>query len=161
MTDAADFIDAALRYESSWERAESDSERLGGGLNYYGASVGAVRGTIRDAARRYPGMTHDELTALSSELWLVPVFERRLAAIILLQSNVSILVGTDLTRLEGFLRDARVTALAGPLTTDVIRPLLEGMDAAGRVKADVVIRRWASDDNESLRMAAVALQEGS
>jgi hypothetical protein len=159
VTAAADFIDAALRYESSWERAESDTARLGGGLHYYGASVGAVRGTIRDAARRYSGMTHDEITALSSELWLVPVFERRLAAIVLLQSNVSILVGTDLTRLEGFLRDARVMELAVPLTTDVIRPLLEGMDAAGRAKADVVIRRWASDDNESLRMAAVALQE--
>jgi hypothetical protein len=54
-----------------------------------------------------------------------------------------------------------VTALAGPLTVDVIRPLLERMDATGRAKADVVIRRWASGDNEFLRMAAVALQKDS
>jgi hypothetical protein len=161
VTAAADFIDAALRYESSWERAESDSERLSSGLSYYGASVGAVRGTIRDAARRYSGMTHDEITALSSELWLAPVFERRLAAIVLLQSTVSILVATDLTRLEGFLRDARVRELADPLTTEVVRPLLKGMDATSRAKADVVIRRWASGDNEFLRMAAVALQKDS
>jgi DNA alkylation repair enzyme len=161
VTAAADFIDAALQYESSWERAMSDSERLGGGLRYYGASIGAVRGTIRDAARRYPGMTHDEITALSSELWLVPVFERRLAAIVLLQSNVSVLVRTDLTRLEGFLRDARVTELADALTTDVIRPLLQRMDVAERTKADVVVRRWASDDNVSLRAAAEVLRKDS
>jgi hypothetical protein len=161
VTAACDFIDARLQYESAAERAQSDSERLGGGLNYYGASVGAVRGTIRDAARRYSGLTHDDITALSSELWLVPVFERRLAAIVLLQLNVSILVGTDLTRLEGFLRDARMAELADPLTRDVIIPLLQGMDATARARAAVVIRRWASDDNVCLRKAAEVLRNDS
>ncbi|MEB0015208.1 DNA alkylation repair protein, partial [Glaciimonas sp. Cout2] len=75
-------------------------------------------------ARRYPGLTHDEVTALSTELWDVPVFERRFAAVVLLQSNVALLTNTDLTRIEGFLRDARLAALADPLARDVTRPLV-------------------------------------
>ena len=51
--------------------------------------------------RRYRDLVHDDITALSSELWAVPVFERRLAAIVLLQSRVT-LKNTDLTRIEGF-----------------------------------------------------------
>ena len=76
MTDAAEFVDAALQRESSYERAIADAQRLGGGLRYYGASVGAVRGAVRDASRRYRGLGHDGVTALSSELWSEPVFER-------------------------------------------------------------------------------------
>ena len=89
-------------------RADADADRIGEGLRFYGASVGAVRGTVRDADRRYPGMSHDEVTALAAELWSEPVYERRLAAIVLLQRHLAVLRGSDLTRVEQFLRDARV-----------------------------------------------------
>ena len=108
MTEPAEFIDRTLRAEGSELRAVADAERLGVGLGFYGASVGAVRGTVRDADRRYPGMSHDEVTALAAELWSVPVYERRLAAIVLLQRSLAVLRGSDLTRVEQFLRDARV-----------------------------------------------------
>ncbi len=91
MSDAGDFIDAALQRESSWQRAEEAQGRFGPDLKCYGASVGAVRGTVRDALRRYRNLGHDDLTALSSELWSVPVFERRLAAVVLLQARVAVL----------------------------------------------------------------------
>lgn len=153
--DAGAFVDSALQREGTWERAQAEQARLGSGLRFYGASVGAVRGTIRDAGRRYPGLAHDEVTALSSELWAVPVFERRLAAIVLLQSNLGLLDNSDLTRIEGFVRGARLRALVDPLAADVIGPMLEGLDAARKARADAVVDRWAGEHDAWLRRAAV------
>ena len=155
---AAEFIDRTLRAEGSEERADVDSGRIGGGLRFYGASVGAVRGTVRDAGRRHPGMTHDEVTALASELWSEPVYERRLAAIVLLQGHVTMLVGNDLTRLEQLLRDARVPELGDPLTDEVVRPLLGQVSGVDASRARRILERWAADADPNLRRAAALLE---
>ena len=153
MREAADFIDAALQREASWERADALNE-LDDGLRYYGASVGAVRGTVRDALRKYRDMTHDDVTFLSTELWSVAVFERRLAAVVLLQTSVGLLRNTDLTRIEGFLRSSRVEALVDPLAADVVVPLVAALSGQDRLRADAVVDRWAKDDAPMLRRAA-------
>ncbi|MWB97107.1 DNA alkylation repair protein [Agromyces seonyuensis] len=155
MSEAGEFVDERLRYEGDEYRAEDVRDALG--LDSYGASVGAVRGTIRDAGNRYRGLGHDEITALASELWSVPVFERRLAAIVLLQSRVRMLGHNDLTRLEGFLREASVDALFSPLVDDVVRPLVDGLDGAARTRASAVLARWADADDPRLRAAAERL----
>jgi len=155
VSDAGDFIDEALQREGTWQRAAEQQARLGSRLRSYGSSVGAVRGTIRDAGRRYRGLTHDEVAALSSELWAVPVFERRLAAIVLLQSNVRLLRNTDLTRLEGFVREAALADLADPLAVDVVGPLVEALEPRDRARADIIIDRWAQEDDVWLRRAAL------
>ena len=154
---AAEFIDRTLLAEGSEFRAEADAERIGGALRFYGASVGAVRGTVRDAGRRHPGMTHDDVTALAGELWAEPVYERRLAAIVLLQGHVRMLRGSDLTRLEQFLRDARVGELVDPLAADVVRPLLARLEGAEATRARRIIERWATDPDPNLRRAASLL----
>lgn len=154
VTDACDFVDAALQRESSWLRAEEAQARLGGRHQYYGASVGAVRGTIRDMLRRHRDLAHDDITALSSELWSVPVFERRLAAVVLLQSRVALLTNSDLTRIEGFVREARLAELVDPLAVDVVRPLIAGLEGQAAARADVVLDRWAGDTDPWLRRAA-------
>jgi len=156
---AGEFVDTTLRNEGDEYRAHAEKARLGSDLAFYGATVGAVRGTVRDAARRYPGLTHDEVTALSSELWAVPVFERRLAAVVLLQSNVGLLTNTDLTRIEGFLRDAGLAALADPLARDVIRPCVRRLTGVLRTRADAAIERWARDPDPWLRRAAALVRE--
>jgi len=158
---ACDFVDATLRNEGDEYRARAEKARFGSDLDFYGATVGAVRGTIRDAARRYPGLTHDEVTALSSELWAVPVFERRLAAVVLLQSNVGLLTNTDLTRIEGFLRDARVAALADPLARDVTRALVGRLSGISRSRADAAIERWMREADPWLRRAAALVRDPS
>ena len=155
MSDPGEFVDAALQLEATWQRAIDDEARIGTDLQFYGASVGAVRGTIRNVAQRYPGLGHEEITALSSELWHPPVFERRLAAIVLLQTHVRLFDNSDLTRLEGFLRDARTPALAEPLIREVISPLIGGLDALGRTRANMALARWAADSNPWLRHAAL------
>jgi len=153
MTEPGEFIDAALQRETSWTPPNDDREASG--LGSYGASVGAVRGTVRDAMRKFRGLTHDDVTALASELWSVPVFERRLAAVVLLQSNVALLDNSDLTRIEGFVRDGRLRALVDPLATDVIGPLIERLDDTGRARAYVALDRWVSENNVWLRRAAI------
>ncbi|WP_306917246.1 MULTISPECIES: DNA alkylation repair protein [unclassified Arthrobacter] len=155
MSDAGGLIDASLQREGSWLRAEDLQSRWGSGLQYYGASVGAVRGTVRDALRRHRDLTHDEITALSSELWSVPVFERRLSAVVLLQSRVRMLDNADLTRIEGFLRTARMRELSDPLAIDVVGPLVSALDLPGRVRADSVLDRWAREPDAWLRRSAL------
>ncbi|MDQ0865574.1 hypothetical protein QF036_003155 [Arthrobacter globiformis] len=152
---AGEFVDDTLQREASWYRAEELRHRFGSRMQYYGASVGAVRGTVRDALRRHAGLSHDEVTALSSELWEVPVYERRLAAVVLLQSKVELLTNSDLTRIEGFVRDARMPSLVDPIAVDVVGPLVETLEGQPRVRADAVLDRWAGDPDAWLRRASL------
>jgi len=158
--DAAGFIDTTLQNEGAWYRADEVEARMGGALSSYGASVGAVRGTVRDAGRKFKDLGHDEVTSLASVLWgqpapgRKPVYERRLAAVVLLQSRAALLRHTDLTRLEGFIRSAHTSELADPLINDVVVPLLKVLDGADRQRADVVIARWRQDADKWIRHAA-------
>ncbi|MCP2030970.1 3-methyladenine DNA glycosylase AlkD [Okibacterium sp. HSC-33S16] len=153
MSEAAEFIDAALRAETAWTLPADD--RASSGLDSYGASVGAVRGTVRNALRKFRGLSRDEVTALASELWSAPVYERRLAAVVLLQSSVALLDNSDLTRIEGFLRDSRVRSLVDALAVDVVGPMLERLDDTGRLRASAALDRWLTENNVWLRRAAI------
>lgn len=155
MSDPADFIDESLQYESSEERAGEYERRYGTDLAYYGASVGAVRGAVRNAERRYRSLGHDDVAVVASELWSRPVFERRFAAVVLLQSSVRLLRSSDLTRIEGFLRSALLRELVDPLAVDVVGPLLLRLRGQDAVRASAVLDRWAAADDPWLRRAAV------
>lgn len=159
---AAEFIDRTLQNEGAWYRADDVANRLGGVLASYGSSVGAVRGTVRDALRKFKDLDHDGVVLLASALWgqprpgAKPVFERRLAAVVLLQSKVGLLRHSDLTRIEGFLRSALTPELADPLVADVVAPLLAGLRGRDRQRADAVLGRWRKDPDEGLSLAAEA-----
>lgn len=160
---AAGFIDRTLQNEGACYRADDVGSRLGGALASYGSSVGAVRGTVRDALRKFKDLDHDAVVMLASALWgqprpgARPVFERRLAAVVLLQTRSSLLRHSDLTRIEGFLRSSETQELAGPLVSDVVAPLLAGLPGRDRQRADVVIARWTQDPDPRLKQAAAKL----
>lgn len=154
MSEAAEFIDAALQREASWERADA-LNALDDGLRYYGASVGAVRGTMRDAGRKFRGMDRQDVLVLSAELWFEPVFERRLAAVVLLQSQVALLRHSDLARLERYVRDGRREALVDPVAVDVVGPLAARLTGPERAHAEEVLDRWASSADPWLCRAAL------
>ena len=154
MSGPGDFLRQVLAYEGDHWRAQDVRERLGHGLDATGASVGAVRGGVRDALNKFRGLTHDDVTALSSELWDPPVFEHRLAAVVLLQTRVALLRASDLTRLEGFVRDGRVPELVDPLAADVVRPLRAALDDRARRRMDAVLDRWADEGGMLARAAA-------
>ena len=154
MSGAVDFIDAALQREASWDRADA-LNALDDGLRYYGSSVGAVRGTVRDAGRKYRGMDRQVVLLLSAELWFEPVFERRLAAVVLLQTHVALLRHSDLARLERYVRDSRKDALVDPIAVDVVGPLAARLAGPERAHAEEVLDRWASSSDPWLRRAAL------
>lgn len=162
---AVDFVDRTLQNEGVWYRADDVGNRLGGVLASYGSSVGAVRGTVRDALRKFKDLDHDGTVMLASALWgqprpgSRPVFERRLAAVVLLQSKVRLLRHSDLTRLEGFLRSAQAVDLTEPLLADVLVPLLAGLKERERQRAVVVLARWQEDPDPQLRAAAAFLEQ--
>jgi hypothetical protein len=156
-----DVIDEALQYQATWQRAEEHRARFGDGIQYYGCSVGAIRATLRDTARRHPELSHDDITALSSLLWEADVYERRLAAVILLQTHLRALVVSDLTRLEGFLRSSALGEVADVLAREVIRPLVSSLEGRERSRADSVVARWADGDERILRRAAAVVNSPS
>ncbi|WP_461186878.1 DNA alkylation repair protein [Arthrobacter sp. Z4-13] len=164
---AAEFVDRTLQNEGAWYRADDVEGRLGGRLASYGSSVGAVRGTIRDALRKYKDFDHDGVIQLASALWGQPrpgskaVYERRLAAVVLLQSKVSLLRHSDLTRIEGFLRSAGTRELTDPLLADVVAPFLARLGGRDRQRASVVLARWRTDPDNQLRSAADYLEQHS
>jgi hypothetical protein len=98
-------------------------------------------------------MSRDEVAALSSELWSAAVFERRQAAIILLQVHVDSLGANDLTRMEGFIRSARSDALVDELVADVVGPMLGNLNVDALPPVRTILRRWASDPDASVRSA--------
>jgi hypothetical protein len=154
VSEAAQFIDAALQREASWERADA-LNALDDGLRYYGASVGAVRGTVRDAGRKFRGLDRKAVLYLSAELWFEPVFERRLAAVVLLQTHGALLRHTDLARLERFVRDGHRDTLVDPVVVDVVGPLAARLTGAERAHAEEVLDRWAASADPWLRRAAL------
>ena len=164
---AAGFVDRTLQNEGAWYRADDVEGRVGGELTSYGSSVGAVRGTIRDALRKYKDFDHDALVQLASALWGQPrpgsraVYERRLAAIVLLQTKVALLRHSDLTRMEGFLRSAGTRELVDPLLADVVAPFLARLTGRDRQRASVVLARWRTDPDTPLRNAAAFLEPQS
>ena len=164
---AAEFVDRTLQNEGAWYRAGDVETRLGGQLASYGSSVGAVRGTIRDALRKYKDFDHDAVVQLASALWGQPrpgsraVFERRSAAVVLLQSKVSLLRHSDLTRIEGFLRSAGTLELTEPLLADVVAPFLARLGGRDRQRAQVVLARWRTDPDGQLRSAAAFIEQQS
>jgi hypothetical protein len=164
---AAEFVDRTLQNEGAWHRADDVEGRLGGQLASYGSSVGAVRGTVRDALRKYKDFDHDSVLQLASALWGQPrpgsraVYERRFAAVVLLQSKVSLLRHSDLTRVEGFLRSAGTPELTAPLLADVVAPFLARLGGRDRQRADVVLTRWRTDPDSRLRSAAQYLEQQS
>ncbi|UKA69396.1 DNA alkylation repair protein [Arthrobacter sp. FW306-06-A] len=162
---AAEFVDRTLQNEGAWYRADDVGNRLGWVLDSYGSSIGAVRGTVRDALRKFKDLDHDTTVMLASTLWgqprpgSRPVFERRLAAVVLLQSRVRLLRHSDLTRLEGFLRSAQAADLIQPLLGDVLVPLLSGLGERERQRANAVLARWRDDPDPQLQAAAAALEK--
>lgn len=153
VSEPADFIVTRLEAEGDSWRGEAERERIGLELTFIGASVGAVRGTVRDALLRYRDVRR--VQPLASELWEAGVFEARLAAIVLLQTRVAELDNADLTRIEGFVRTGRHRALVDPLAHDVLGPLTEQLHGTARAKAETALLRWAADPDAWVRRAAL------
>lgn len=100
----AEAVDAQLQAGGTPERAEKEKAYLKSELLHYGTSVPAIRAVAKATARQHPELTHDELVALVDALWVVPVHERRMASVELLDLYCDRLSPDDAALLERLLR---------------------------------------------------------
>ncbi|MDQ2689267.1 MAG: DNA alkylation repair protein [Chloroflexota bacterium] len=150
MDDVADRLEAALRAAGTAHRAEGEKAYLRSDLDFTGTLVSDTRAAVRrlDAELR---PDHDQLVALVRALWSRPVFERRLAAIMLLQHHPKLLTLDDLPLVERLVRESRTWALVDYLAVDVLgRLVIAQPDAASRE-----MDRWATDADFWVRRSAL------
>jgi 3-methyladenine DNA glycosylase AlkD len=143
-------IDEELRSSAVPERAEHEKAYLKSDLVHYGASVPAIRTVARSVRQRHANLRRGELIDLVVLLWDVPVHERRMVAVELLDLYSSHLLASDMALLERLLREARTWALVDGLAASVVGPLVERDP-----KAADVLDRWAVDEDFWLRRSAL------
>ncbi|HEU4488328.1 MAG TPA: DNA alkylation repair protein, partial [Actinomycetota bacterium] len=101
------------------ERAANEKRYLKSDLEFLGATVGDIRKSVRAVVRDHKWLDHDQLVALVEELWRKPIHERRMAAVVLLESRVDLLTGDDLDLLERLIRESKTWALVDGLASKV------------------------------------------
>jgi len=132
-------------------RAVQEKRYLKSDLTFLGATVWQIRAEVKAAARTAPALDHGRLLALVEALWSRPVFERRMAATILLELRTDLLTVDDLPLVERLLRESHTWALVDGLAVDVVGALL----AADLDRTMTVLDRWSSDDDFWIRRSAL------
>ncbi|MBO0825734.1 MAG: DNA alkylation repair protein [Actinobacteria bacterium] len=143
-------IEYDLRAAGSPERAASEQNYLKSSLEFAGTTVPATRAIVTRWRRAHPDLTRQRLTAVAAELWNRPVFECRLAAVVLLTDRRQLLIADDVQLVERFLRTAGTWALVDGLAADVMGSLVERFP-----ELLAVLDRWAVDEDFWLRRSAL------
>ena len=133
------------------ERVEGQRAYLKVDLDHFGVPMAELRRAVRDHLRSAAPDRADVLD-LVRELWSVPVFESRIAAVEVLKQRRALLLAADLPLVEQMLRSCGTWALLDPLAADVVGDLAERDDLG----AD--LDRWAVDDDVWMRRAALLSQ---
>jgi 3-methyladenine DNA glycosylase AlkD len=148
-TAAADELEAAIRAVGTPARAESEKKYLKSDLTFLGATVWQTR----DAVKAYGAnatLDHASLVTLVTALWSAPIFERKMAAVMLLDLHPALVDAADLPLLERLLRESLTWALVDALAGDTV----------GRIRlADPSVAetldRWATDPDFWIRRSSL------
>ncbi len=143
-------VEQALRVRATPERAVQERSYLKSSLTFLGTSVPDTRHVVRAFVREHPELSAADVRRLADELWGVPIFERRAAAVMLLIADAARSQPTDLVLVERFLRESRTWALVDPLSCDVAGGLVQRFPELA-----ATLDRWATDENFWLRRAAL------
>jgi 3-methyladenine DNA glycosylase AlkD len=143
-------MERELRAAGTAERAEGEKRYLKSDLDFVGASLGDMRRITRELWREHRPMTRDDLVALVEVLWQQPLFERRMAAAILLELGADALSVDDLPILERLLRESRTWALVDWIAGDVVARMRIAHPAV-----ETTLARWATDDDFWIRRSAL------
>ncbi|MBO0838559.1 MAG: DNA alkylation repair protein [Actinobacteria bacterium] len=143
-------IERDLRAAGSSERAASEQNYLKSSLEFAGTTVPATRAIVTRWRRAHPDLARPRLTEVAAELWHRPIFECRLAAVVLLTDRRQLLIADDVQLVERFLRTAGTWALVDGLAADVMGSLVERFP-----ELLAVLDRWAVDEDFWLRRSAL------
>jgi 3-methyladenine DNA glycosylase AlkD len=148
MGDLADDIEARLREIGSPERAEGEKRYLKSDLEFIGVTLGHIRGVVRDV---HGPLSHDELITVATQLWARPIFDRRLAAVMLLERFAVELAPSDLPLIERLVRESRTWALVDAIADDVLGRIVLAAPDGMVAEMD----RWSADDDFWVRRSSV------
>ena len=149
--DLADLITDELRAVARPERAVQEKAYLKSDLEFLGASVWELRRVVKAFLKGALPLTHDRLIALVEALWAKPIFERRMAAAVLLELHPKLLGPGDLPLIERLLRESLTWALVDWLSGDVVGAILAG----SRGEVTPVLDRWAADPDFWIRRSSL------
>lgn len=114
-----------------------------------------TKGLYKDLGGRKA--TREDVLELAAKLWDSDIFERRLAAVLVLTDGVKLLTAEDLVDITLMLRDAPMWALVDPLSGDVAGQIVL-RDPKGTAR---MLDKWARDDDFWLRRSSLlALRPG-
>jgi 3-methyladenine DNA glycosylase AlkD len=147
--DAA-LIERELRTAGSPARAASEQNYLKSTLEFAGTAVPATRAIVTAWRRAHPELTRKQLTQVAAALWERPLFECRMAAVILLTDRQRLLTVDDASLVERFLRTSGTWALVDALASDVMGSLVERFP-----ELLDVLDRWAAGDDFWMRRSAM------
>jgi 3-methyladenine DNA glycosylase AlkD len=142
-------LEIELRAVGTPDRAVSEQRYLKSDLTFLGATVGQTRAVVKAFARS-TDLDHDDLVAVVEALWAAPVFERRMAASILLGLHPKRVGADDLAVLERLIRASRTWALVDGLAVDVV-----GGIRLADASVKPVLDRWATDADFWVRRASL------
>jgi 3-methyladenine DNA glycosylase AlkD len=112
-------------------------------------SVWAIRRAVAEVLRA-EALDRDGAIALVEALWSRPVFERRMAAIFVLDAAEGSLTADDLPLIERLIRESRTWALVDGLAGDVVGRVL-----ASDPRTVSTLDRWARDADFWVRRSAL------
>lgn len=151
MVDAAKLartIETQLWRTGSPERAAGEKRYLKSDLRFLGATLADIRRVAR-AASGVRQLDRPGTLRLVEQLWSEPVFERRMAAAIVLELRAGDLRSEDLRLIERLLRDSRTWALVDVLSGDVVGE----MNLRLRIRR--TLDRWARDKDFWVRRSSL------
>jgi 3-methyladenine DNA glycosylase AlkD len=148
--DAA-LIERQLRAAGSPQRAASEQNYLKSKLEFAGTTVPQSRAIVTAWRRAHPHLTRQRLAEVAGALWDGPIFECRLAAVLLLTDRRALLKGEDAALVERMLRTAGTWALVDGLAADVMGSLVERFGDQLHPTLD----QWATDENFWIRRSAL------
>jgi 3-methyladenine DNA glycosylase AlkD len=144
-------LEAAIRAAGTPARAVSEQAYLKlGGLEFTGTAVPAARAVVQSWRRDHPELTAGLLTGVAAALWSRPVFDCRMAAVLLLADQRGALTAADVPLLERLLRDSGTWALVDSLAADVVGSLVERYP-----ELTATLDRWSADPDFWLRRSAL------
>ena len=144
-------LEARLRAAARPERAAGEKRYLKSKLEFFGATVGQIRAAVKELLAEHQDLEHDDLVSLVQTLWAKPVFERRMASVILLDRFADRLGVEDLPLIERLVRESLTWALVDALAGDVLGRLVTA-DPGG---VTPVMDRWATDADFWIRRASL------
>jgi 3-methyladenine DNA glycosylase AlkD len=151
MTNAATLarrIETELRRRGRPERAAGEKQYLKSDLRFLGATLADIRQVAKETSRDTL-LDRDPTLRLVEELWTKPVFERRMAAAILLELHAGQLRSGDMRLIERLIRESRTWALVDVLAGDVVGEM------ALRLRIRRTLDRWARDDDFWVRRSSL------